>query len=162
MRCALEISGGAPPVSVDGGEPAVRASVELNWRGRQKVWSVDCLVDTGCPVDFIASPRLVRDLRATARPARMARLDWGGNVSCEIFKVAARLVEWCPIEVYAPLDAEFEDLLGLPAILRSNLCIRGLAGSAYWVDLPAEGRGSEFIARVAGGPKRSRIRRRKG
>jgi hypothetical protein len=147
MRCALQIPD-APPLAVDSAEPAVRASVGLDWPGRKTPLRVDALVDTGCPVDFIASPRLANDLRGMRDPTRVSQVQWGGPVACEVYEVAAKLADWISIEVHVPLTQAMEDLLGLPAILRSNLCIRGLSGSAYWASLP-DGSGREWITRDA-------------
>ena len=154
----MEVPAGSPPIHLDPGEPAIRALVSVSWEGSAEPWDIDCIVDTGCPVDFVASRRLSAELRKSARPSRVAQLEWGGRVTCEIYRATADLGEWIDLEVYAPLDADFEDLLGLTTIMRSNLCIRGLAGSAYWVQLPAAGGGREFVARDAERRVESRTR----
>ena len=131
MRCALELPALAPPLSIDE-QGSLSASVELDWSGRHEPLRLSAIVDTGCAVDFIASRQLSADLSASLKPIRRTSLNWEQRIACDIYGAAIRLDDWYSVEIYAPLSQDLEDLLGLPAILRSNLCIRGVSNAAFW------------------------------
>jgi len=95
------------------------------------------LIDTGCTVDMVASSGVAFELAKHIRPARRDKLFWGEWLLCDIYRAQVRLGDWMDIEIFAPKDSQVEDILGLPAILRANLCIRGVSGGAFWVTPPA-------------------------
>ena len=130
--------------------PELSACITLRWPQQPQGLCVSVYVDTGSPVDLVASPRLREMIRQKAKPSRMGRLQWGDWVSCEIYDAEALLDQWRQIEVYAPLEGDFEDLLGLPAILRCNLCIRGDAGAAFWVEMSDPRNPMEWVGRDRG------------
>ena len=147
--------------------PELTANIMLRWPDQPQGIRVSVFVDTGSPVDLVASPRLREIIRERAKPTRMSRLQWGDWLTCEIYEAEALLDQWRQIEIYAPLEGDFEDLLGLPAILRTNLCIRGDASAAFWVEMSDPRNPLEWVGRdrgkdyVADPPTRKPSRRKR-
>ena len=165
MRCALEVPADRPALFVDPDGPSLTTELLVTWRGLDQPYRLNSLVDTGSPYDLIASPRLTAELDRTARPVRSGTLQWRGTVNCKVYRAAVRIGDWLDVWVHAPQDEELEDLIGLPTILRSGLCIRGFAGSAHWVSEPGSGSGQEWMtADREGGPgstDRGHLKRRR-
>ena len=150
MRCSLLLPAGGAPLHLDPIGPVLTTELQLDWPGRRWAISVPAVVDTGCPVDIVASAGLAGALRSSIRPARIDTLDWGGRLETEVYEVDALLGGWRKVELHAPLEPFDETLLGLRALLKANLCIRGEDGSAYWGRLPGVPDPREFLVREDG------------
>jgi len=169
MRCGLLLPAGSSPLQLDPIGPVLTADLRLEWSGTKRALRLSAVVDTGCPVDLVASEEVAGVLRDQLRPARMETLDWGGRLETEVYNVDLKLDVWTRIEVHAPLESFEENLLGLRALLKANLCLRGEDGSAYWAKLPAAGESWDFITRDAETEARrapvamaSRVKRKRG
>ena len=147
MRCGLLLPAASSPLQLDPVEPVLNAELSLDWPGRSVALTLSAVVDTGCPVDLVASTRLAEVLRESTLPARMETLSWGGRLETEVFDVSLKLGDWIRAEVHAPLEHFDECLLGLRALMKANLCLRGQDRSAYWAKLPVPGDSWDFIAR---------------
>ena len=134
MRCALELPAGSPSLAVEP-DGTLSAMVELDWPGLGRPLELSAIVDTGCNVDFVASKETARLLAGHHKPIRRDSLRWAEGLPCDVYDVAIKLDDWYGIEILAPLTQDMEDILGLPAILRSNLCIRGVVNAAFWANV---------------------------
>jgi hypothetical protein len=168
MRCGLLLPHDVASLQLDPVGPVLTAEILISWPGQAGHIRFPAVVDTGCPVDLVASADLATRLRCAGRPFRMETLDWGGRLDTEVYVADLKLGEWTRTEVHVPTQPFEETLLGLRALLKANLCLRGEDRSAYWARLPAAGDAWDFISRDAEGapraaapPKTSRRRRAK-
>ena len=137
MECSFVVPADRPSMFVDPDGPALTTELPVIWESRSVPITVSALVDTGSPYDLLASPELAEEIRRTEAPTRNGTIDWRGAMECEFYRGAVKIGEWISVEVAAPIHDEVENLLGLPVLMRSRLCIRGLDHSAFWVEAPA-------------------------
>lgn len=124
-KCKLVIEEPLPFQEFEGGQRVPASPLAIYRAGMETPLITQAIIDTGCDYDLILSRQTAQQLEKLGEPDGYTSLNAGVEIPASLFNIFVKTFgRWRNVEALAPVEGQFEDLIGRPLMKGLNICLR--------------------------------------